>query len=304
MANTVDAPRIFQPEGLHLPPFLRRTLDGQLVIDKNYAGEGARLGPYDTVMDFGTSRANLRGLVPEEERLTANNRNLNVLGFWQPEIREAMDTITDLANDPSRSSENPDDRREYREHLAVVYKAMAKEVDDWVFAGGDSPLIFAPKNGGVFVQEVFEEKGHFFPTDFFNYRMSRVQDKDSGLMVGITYRKKENPEISTYRRFVFADDCMASDISAYATMEMIREALVKARVPLSQAEVLIAVSAATQRGLESLLSPRTKFHFGFESIRAITGVLAYQMDGHFYLQHSDGRYVVGDMGNWTQPPTE
>ncbi len=303
MVNTVDAPRIFKTEGLHLPPFLRRTLDGQLMIDKDHAGEGVRLGPYDTVMDFGTSRAKLRGLVPEEERLTANSRNLNVLGFWQPEIRNAMGIITDLANDASRSPENPNDRREYREHLAAIYNSMAEVVGDWVFAGVDEPLIFAPKNGGIFVQEVFEKEGSFFPTDFFDYRMSRVQDKDSGLMVGITYGE-ENPEIATYRRFVFADDCMASDISAYATMEMIREALVAARVPLSDAEVLIAVSAATQRGLESLLSQQTRDHFGFGSIRAVAGMPVYQMDNHFYLQHPDGRYVVGDMGEWTKRPTE
>jgi hypothetical protein len=87
-------------------------------------------------------------------------------------------------------------------------------------------------------------------------------------------------------------------------MEMVKEALIVARIPLTKARVLIAISAATQRGSESLLSPETKQHFGFGDIKAVVGMPVYKMDSHFYLQHPDDRYVVGDMGNWTQPPTE
>ena len=299
MANIAESPRIFRgTESSTVLPNLE-IKNGQLLIDSSFVAEGARLGPYDVVMDFGTSRAGLRGLVPQEQRLSGDSDNLMVLGFKQPLIREAMSTLTDLANDPSRSSENSDDRHAYRTALKRVYQEMAVEVDDW--AGNKKALVFAPKNGGIFVQEVFEEMG-FPPSDFLNYRMSRVQKNDSGLIVGTTFGVN-NPRITDYRKFVFADDCMASDISAFATMEIIKEALAKANVPLSEAEVLIAVSAATQRGLESLLSQSTKDYFGFGSIKAVAGMPVYKMDSHFYLQHPDDRYVVGDMGNWTQPPT-
>lgn len=303
MANIVDAPRIFRKEGLNLPYYLNETQNGQLLIDRGYVIEGARLGPYDQVHEFiTTSRVHLRGLVPEEQRLTANTDNLTVLGLTQPAIRKAMDAISDLANDTNRSSGDSKDRQVYRAALKTVYRAMAKEVDDWILDGREEPLVFAPKNGGIFVREVFEEEG-FFPDDFFDYRMSRVQKNDGGLMVGIT-NGDGNPEISNSRSFVFADDCIASDISAFATMEMIKEALIEANVPLVRAKVLITASAASQRGIESLLSPQTRDYFGFESIRAVVGVLVHQMDGHFYLRHPDGRLAVGDMGEWTQPPTE
>lgn len=130
--------------------------------------------------------------------------------------------------------------------------------------------------------------------------MSRVQRNDGGLMVGATFGDN-NPTIVKYKRFVFADDCLASDISAFATLELIKEKLARAKVPLSEAEILVTVSAATQRGLKSLLSQNTLDHFGFGSIKAVVGTLVYQMDEHFYLQHPSGRYVVGDMGNWTKP---
>jgi len=296
---SIEGPQISRAtEGLVLPSHLRN-VRGKLMIDPHYVSKEARRGPYDIVMDFGASRAQLKDLVPESQRLKENTGNITVLGFQQPEIRQAMAVITDLANDPNKNSENPNDRQKYRESLGLVYYAMATDVTGW--AGKDDVLIFSPMNGGIFVQDVFEEAG-FAASDFFKYRMSRVQGNDGGLMVGVTLGKN-NPEISSYRRFVFADDCIASDISAFGTLEIIKEALIAENISLSETKVLFTVSAATQRGLESLLSPETRDHFGFADMRAVTGISVYEMDGHFYLRDPDGRYVVGDMGNWTQPPT-
>jgi uncharacterized protein (UPF0332 family) len=279
-----------------LPHYLTKDEQGMLVINSSYVIEGARVSPYEIVMDFGTTRAPLKGLVPQEQRLTRNTNNLTVLSFEQPMVKRAMDHLTDIANDFTKSSENPAERKIYREHLASVYYAMAGEAKAW---GGKDALFFTPKNGGIFVQEIFEEAG-LSSSNFFDYRMSRVQKNDHGLMIGATF-SDNNPDIAKYKRFVFADDCLASDISAFATLELIKEKLAAAKVPLSEAEILVTVSAATQRGLESLLSQDTLDHFGFGSIKAVVGTLVYQMDDHFYLQHPDGRYVVGDMGNWTKP---
>jgi hypothetical protein len=279
-----------------LPHYLTKNEEGMLVISSSYVIEGARVGPYEIVMDFGTTRAPLRGLVPPEQRLIRNTNNLTVLSFQQPMIRRSMDHLTNIANDPFKNSDIPAERKIYREHLAHVYRAMAGEAKAW---GGKDALFFTPKNGGIFVQEIFEEMG--LPSkNYFDYRMSRVQKTDGGLMIGATFGEN-NPDIAKFKRFVFADDCLASDISAFATLELIKEKLAAAKVPLSEAEILITVSAATQRGLESLLSQETLEHFGFGSIKAVVGTLVYQMDDHFYLQHPDGRYVVGDMGNWTKP---
>lgn len=261
--------------------------------------EGARPGPYDYVFDFGESRALLRGLVPEGQRLTENIDGLTVLDFRDPTIRQAMDAITVLANSPSKSSKNPLDRQEYRDNLEHVYNAMAKEALAWT--GGKDTLILSPKMGGVFVQQVFEQAG-FKPEDFYDYRMSRVHRNDGRLMV-VTTLGENNPEVASCKRFMFADDCLASDISAFGTLEMIKEALTAKKIPLSEAAVLITVSAATQRGVESLLSQKTNDYFGFGSIKIVTGILVHKMNDDFYLQHPDGRFVVGDMGDWTKPAT-
>ena len=82
---------------------------------------------------------------------------------------------------------------------------------------------------------------------------------------------------------------------------MISQALIKAGVNPNSSRVIIAVSAATQKGLESLLSETTRVYFGFGNIEAIVAAPVYAMDEHYYLIHPDGRYVVGDMGNYTRP---
>lgn len=293
---SVEGPKISRAtEDLDLLPPHLMNVQGRLMIDNSFVIEGARRGPYDIVMDFGTSRAPLRSLVPEEQRLIEDIDGLTVLAFQEPTIQQAMDTLSVLANDPSKSSDEPTNRQEYRDNLALVYQAMAGKVIDW---GGRDALIFAPKNGGIFVQDVFEDAG--LPKKiFFDYRMSRVQRRDGGLMLGVTFGK-DNPEILKHKKFVIADDCMASEISIFGSLEIIKGKLEAAKVPLSEVEILITTSTATQRGLESLLSQETRDYFGFSSMRAIVGTLVYEMDDHFYLRHPDGRFVVGDMGDWTQ----
>ena len=295
---SVEGPQIFRstesPDSF--PSYLPRDPDGLIWIDNRFVVEGARRGPYEIVMDFGTSRAPRRDLVPEAQRLREDIDGLTVLAFQEPTIQQAMDTLSVLANDPNKSSDEPTSRQEYRDKLALVYQAMARKVIDW---GGRDALILAPKKGGIFVQDVFEDAG--LPKEiFFDYRMSRVQRRDGGLMLGVTFGK-DNPEISKFRKFVIADDCMASEISIFGSLELIKGKLEEAKIPLSEVEILITTSAATQRGLESLLSQETGDYFGFSSVRTVVGTLVYEMDDHFYLRHPDGRFVVADMGDWTQP---
>ncbi len=130
--------------------------------------------------------------------------------------------------------------------------------------------------------------------------MSRILGADGRLMVGVKFGEN-NPKITDARTFVFADDCLASDISAWGTLEIIKDKLIKQGIFPSEAKVLIAVSAATQRGFESLLSVESRRHFGFGKMEAIGVIPVYQMTDNFYLQHPDGSYVVGDMGKWTRP---
>ncbi len=279
-----------------LPPFISR-LNGQLTLSSTHYPEGSRVGPYDLIIPFGNSREGLRGLVPESERLRKNTPGITVLGLEQPVVFVAMDLITGIANEPLRSHEDAQDRALYRDNLGVVYRSMAEETVEWT--NGEKALVFPPKNGGIFVEEVFRQSGLY--ADFFDYRMSRVQDNAGGLAVGVNLGN-DNPRISDYRTFVFADDCIASDISAHATLMIIQEQLREAGINPSDARILITVSAASQRGLESLTSPAVRKYFGFPELSAVVGTLVYKMDSHFYLRHPDDRFVVGDMGNWTKSP--
>lgn len=293
----VENPTIFNAEEARtdLPPFISR-FNNKLMLSSDFYPPDTRLGPFDMVIPFGDSREKLRGLVPEHERLTASAQDIIVLGLSQPDVLIAMDSISTLANDPSKNQENPHDRDAYRQSLEVVYRSMAKATEGWI--GGQNVLVFPPMNGGIFVEDVFRDSG--LESDFYDYRMSRAQDNKGDLAIGVNLGK-ENPEISDYRTFVFADDCIASDISAYATMEIIAEQLRKGSVPLSEARILITVSAASQRGLESLMSPEVQEHLGYGEMKAIVGTIVHKMDDHYYLRHPDDRYFVGDMGNWTKP---
>jgi hypothetical protein len=293
--SQIERPKIYQ-EGL--PTFLTLDQAGLLIIKESFVKEGG-IGSYHLVIDFGHSRDGLRKPVPQNERITANTRkDLVYLCFENSVIAEKMALITQLANDPTKNYENQEDRQEYRNNLGIVYQVLAEEVRKRI--GGQNALIFPPKNGGIFVKEVYEQAGFPYGSSFFDYRMSRILGEDGRLMVGVKFGEK-NPKITDARVFVFADDCLASDISAWGTLEYIKQELVKGNIFPSEARVIIAVAAATQRGLESLLSPQAKDYFGFGSLEAIAGIPVYQMTENFYLQHPDGRYVVGDMGKWTRP---
>lgn len=293
---SVEQPKIYQPE--NLADFLvRENSDLWAVAGKE------RKGPFDIVMDFGHSRDWMRTPVRWEKRIQSNNRpEMVFLGLEKENwaIRQGMEILTRIANHPGMGSGSPKDRGLYRQILTSVYQELALAVLQRIKQ--EDVLVFSPKNGGIFVEEVYKKWGYGFADQkFFDYRMARVQKEDGSLMVGIKIGKSDLAEIADYRTFVFADDCLASDISAWGTLEIIKEQLIKKGVDLLKARVIIAVSAATQRGFENLTSSATLNYFGFGSIEAIAVIPVFQMTGHFYLQHPDGRYVVGDMGEWTIP---
>src|ERR1035437_6665638 len=98
MATTrslVEGPRIYQAKAVEgLQPLtdsdpVRYDAEGKVWIKEDIAIEGARLGPYTRAFDFGTTREPLKGLVPLEQRLTANTDKLTVLAFEDPLVKQA-----------------------------------------------------------------------------------------------------------------------------------------------------------------------------------------------------------------------
>lgn len=291
------------PEVGVTPPDYLKENNGLLSFEADVVKEGSQ-GPFNRVYDFGASKNDLRIPVTPEERILTNEReDLIFLAFENPDLGQKMRDITALANSTDRSFDNSDDRREYRAKLGMVYQALAAEVKKRI--GESKTLFLPPKNGGIFVREVYQAEG-IPDQDFYDYRMSRVlvgSPEGESLMVGM-HEAENNPDIMDYDTFVFADDCMASNISAVATLEYLKEKLTAGGKDLSQVRVIISVSAGVQRSLEDILSARSKEHFGFGSIEAIAITPVYQMTDNFYLKELDGRFTVGDMGKWTLPPTD
>lgn len=290
-----------------LPPYLDQMPDGKLMIVKEFAVAGARLGPYDEVVNYRTSQSPLRVQVPESERLKLSTSELTVLGFEQPEVLEAMTAITRLVNQQGRSATHADDRAEYKANLRVAYRAMARKAIEWV--GKDRPLFLTPKTGGIYLQKEFEQvflEMGLPEQDFFDFRMSRVLGINEDLLLGVTYGEN-NPDIADYDCFVICDDCMASRISTDRTAGIIREnRLKRGNIALPQTRVLITVSAGTQRGVESFLSPQVRAAFGFGQMQASIGIPVFEMNDHYYLveprSHPNSKYrqIVDDMGEWTR----
>jgi len=209
---------------LELPSYLYREGRHLKFKQENVIEGGA--GEYTIVWDFEGSKDSLRQEVPEKERITANTGgSITFLGFEDPEIRSSMEALTRLANDPGKTFDNSDHREEYRGYLAEVYRRLAAEVKNRL--NGERALFFTPKNGGIYVRDIFTEEG-IPSSDFYDYRMSRVLVTDETGQNHLNVAAKfgpENPEICDYETFVFGDDCIASDISSTATLEFISSKL-------------------------------------------------------------------------------
>lgn len=292
MTIEIEKPKNYQKE--NLPDFITKEGSEFWVV----VGQ-ERKGPFDLVMDFGLSRDWMRTKVRWELEVHQNKGNNFVfLAFDNPLVKREMRAITDLVNNGKRNFRNPVDRGEYRKHLIMVYQYLAEEVQRKI--GPEDALIFAPKPAGILIEEIYRKLG-FSKDDFFDYQMSRIQKDDGGLLVGIKLGKN-NPKIENYQTIVFTDDCLASDVNAWATLELIKEGRPKNKISLLNVYAIIAVTAASQKGFENLTSQATLNYFGFGTIEAVAAIPVYHwMTKNFYLQHPDGRYVVGDMGEWTKP---
>lgn len=256
---------------------------------------------FDMIVDYGDTLKPLQDPIPAQERLIENQPHLQILSLTDPAIAIQMGKITDLANDPAKSPDKSEDRQEYRGNLEQVYQAEARKLNDKI--GNKKALIFAPRNGGIFVKDTAQEILNGENISWFGYRMSRIQKKDGGLMVGIQL-DENNPALEDFDTFVFFDDCMASFISCAATMEMIKNNLIAEGVNPASKELLIAVSAGVQRSMQEITSEEAQNHFGFKDISAVTGILVFAMNDHYYLIDAENpqKQIVGDMGNWTRKP--
>lgn len=247
---------------------------------------------WEKVYNYGHSKDNLRKPI-----VAANVRNdIRYLGFDDKsgEILAAMEKITEIAN--TGDVESRKDRQAYRNQLEKVYKKMAEKLKEKI--GDRKGLIFPPKNGGIFVKEVYEKMGF---ENFYDYQMSRQHGENGELMVAVK-EEKNNPKMEDFEVYVIADDCIASDVSADATLRKIKRYLEEREILIKDKEIIITVSAASVRGVESLIESNSELGYG--KIEVIAATPVYEMSDNFYLIERRGDQVlqvVGDMGNWSKP---
>jgi len=193
---------IYSPEGNVLPSYLHRNEKGNLFFNQSRVIEGGKDSEYQYVFDYGTTQERMKRLVPEKLRIIKNTRkDLTFLGFDDLSVIAHMNRITEIANDPNKNYGNSDDRREYRTELTSVYQKLVGKIKNRIDI--NKTLFFAPKNGGIFVRQVYEEAG--VPSEnFIDYKLSRVlvenATKKPGLMVGMVLGSK-NPNIANYNQF-------------------------------------------------------------------------------------------------------
>ncbi len=268
--------------------------DSGLWVEEKIIAEGSA-GPYDVLWDFGKNLASTRDVVPLQERFRENTENIIFLGLVDEQIKNALEANTRLVNNHEANPDNPEQRFAYQQNLAKVYRILVGKTLE--FAGVDA-VLFPPKRGGELVAKFFEIYGDFPSEKIADYTLKRIVLNDGSILAGV---RDINfwPAITTGITIIFADDCLASFISAYATLDWARQKTNKQPFRLAA-----CVSTATQRGVEWLL--RAASNFGYKEIKFIGGLPIFGMTEEYYLLRlpdegfSPGTYAVGDMGLWTR----
>lgn len=279
----------------NLPEFVVREGSALWIVD----GE-KKEGPFDYVFDFGSSRDWMRTKTRYEIEWNSNNKikgPVCFLAFDKPLIERHMAGISELVNNPGRSGNNPTDRAEYRHHLRIVYAQLAQEMEKRI--GLEETLIFAPKPAGILIEEAFKQP-NFSQRGFFDYRLKRIQRETGELTVGIKLGKT-NPDIKDYDSFVLFFDCLATDVSVWSTLELIRERV--DQNSLLKTRILVVSTAASQRCLEHLISGEVLNYFGFGTIEALAATpVFHEMNKHYDLVFDwpKDRLAVGNMSEWTR----
>lgn len=225
------------------------------------------------------------------------NPNIEYLYKKKPEIVGYMNEVKIVANDPNRTSDNLEDVFKYCEPLGKVYKCLSLEVLEKV---GDSAIVYAPDNGGLYVKWILEQvlRDKKINWKFFNYRMSRqlVDCGPYGKRLGVgTIFYDYLDMIRSFENQVLFDDCIATNVSLEGTYQVIEEELGK---EIQNCELDIFTSVANDLTLKKLVNDISKR--GVKNIHATSGIPNYKLNEHGYLVEENGDYTVSDMGLWTK----
>jgi hypothetical protein len=279
---------VYNEASLKLPHYLKREL-GKLLI--TVPVKEGKAGPFDEVFDFALSRDSLRSVVPVSDRITENKPGLEYLSFSKPEIKDNMQSLT-MINKTSKPNDEKS-RFAYQSFLSDVFGHISLRVKELV--EGETPVFLPPLRGADLIRAYFRNNG--FKIDRSNtvdYELKRTKLEDGTFLVGANY---VNIPEGDFTSAVILDDCIASDVSASASVHKIMEKYPKIK------KIIVAVSAASQRGLESL---QQEFADSGIELYLIAATPVFEMNEDFYLLRTaeegfdQGTQYVGDMGAWAE----
>lgn len=287
-----SAVRIIRPsaERNSLPPYIQNAPDNKVKIVGGIK-EGKE-GPYDVVFDYGTTKHSLKAAVPMGDRIRRNIdiTGMEFVGLGNARVMASMHNITEINAQTIPSEEGA--RYSYQQNLDRVFQPISDRVRTLV--GVRQPLYFPPLRGADVVRAMFVNNGfEINEGNMVDYELKRVLLKDEIFLVGANFARIPKGRFDTA---VFIDDCLASDVSASATIHSIIERLPEVK------KVIVAVAAATQRGMESL---RKEFKDSGLDLHLIAGVPVFAMSDDYYMLRTPGEgypaglQFVGDMGSWS-----
>jgi len=249
----------------NVPGYLQPTKDGKLIPLDARPFDNQQ---FDAIYPFGFSRSRLIDTVPPKERITHNTERVIYVGFSDPDVSVAMKEIT---------------------------RINATHLED-----PETTVFFPPLNGGALIKAFFQQLGLITDPErqVADFELKRMLRTNGELMVGV--REHRYPE-GQFKTGVVLDDCLASDVSASTTIDLMLR-----HYPTVE-NILVVTSAATQRGVELLLK-----EWNDVDLRVTAATPVFAMTWNFYLLRTKEEegfeflipplpLYVGDMGQWAVP---
>ncbi|MBU2036015.1 hypothetical protein KKC36_01005 [Patescibacteria group bacterium] len=282
------------------PYSLVKLENGKWEIQGQIPQEGPS-GPFDRIYNYGNLK-HLIGVIPENERYDSSNFPAGeVLSFKNPNLKENINKVSEIAN--HLFPDLPENRFLYQKELFPIFfeitKKLKKRIDKDNNLKEKNYVIFPPLKGGEFVAAsiLYSAKkiGWEIPLkNIANIEEKRIKMPDGKMFLGININHL--PKINADTSIIYADDCLATNISTKSCLLLIAELQQikkdKIKVKINSTAVY---AVAHQKSIHELYK-----NYG---TKIITGGLAYELDSNFYIKNPDNPenpFKVGDMGEWTK----
>lgn len=257
-------------------------------LDPSYDTERHPMG-FDYVVCYKDDHFDwMRGSsVPNEFRMKSSSEDIRVLEFderLKAEVGRHAEEITRIANE--ENWRDPEARRKYREAVFSLIGLMLTETA----SQEEKPVVFEILRAGeVAAQPIIQYYGE--KTDVGKGNFKRLPMSSGENWVGI--KDFYLPDITPDTVVIVPEIALASGSSIITLMYLLKEFGKKPK------RIDVYSINSTQQGITALMAASQEFGI---PLRVISATLAYRMNDHLYIMRDDGRYYVGDGGDFSQDP--